>query len=232
MNRTIDITLETINAQIDIDGEVDTNNVVEVSIESSNSEAQYSGDGNSLTVSLCASDSMDWEQIEGKPDFSDVATSGAYGDLTGKPKINNITLDGNKSAADIGLATAAQGAKADAAYQKPVGGIPGSDMSAAVQSALEKAETALQEHQSLEGYATEAWVEGKGYLTEHQDISGKQDTLVSGENIKTINGESILGSGNIVIEGGGGGGYAYVEGHTVIFTTSKASVEGHTLILQ
>lgn len=31
----------------------------------------------------------------------------------------------------------------------------------------------------------------------------KQDALVSGENIKTINGESILGSGDIVISGGG-----------------------------
>ena len=31
------------------------------------------------------------------------------------------------------------------------------------------------------------------------DISGKQDTLVSGTNIKTINGSSILGSGNIEI---------------------------------
>lgn len=41
--------------------------------------------------------------------------------------------------------------------------------------------------------------------TEIPDITGKQDTLVSGENIKTINGESILGSGNIVIEGGSGG---------------------------
>lgn len=30
-----------------------------------------------------------------------------------------------------------------------------------------------------------------------------QDKLISGENIKTINGESILGSGNIVISGGG-----------------------------
>ena len=28
---------------------------------------------------------------------------------------------------------------------------------------------------SLDGYATEEWVEGKGYLTEHQDISGKLD---------------------------------------------------------
>lgn len=36
--------------------------------------------------------------------------------------------------------------------------------------------------------------------------TGKQDRLVSGTNIKTINGNSILGSGNLVIEGGGGGG--------------------------
>lgn len=34
---------------------------------------------------------------------------------------------------------------------------------------------------------------------ENIDISGKQDTLVSGVNIKTINGESILGSGDISI---------------------------------
>lgn len=34
-------------------------------------------------------------------------------------------------------------------------------------------------------------------------LNKKQDTLVSGENIKTINNQSILGSGNITIEGGG-----------------------------
>lgn len=28
------------------------------------------------------------------------------------------------------------------------------------------------ENPSLEGYATEQWVEDKGYLTEHQDLSG------------------------------------------------------------
>lgn len=33
----------------------------------------------------------------------------------------------------------------------------------------------------------------------------KQDTLVSGTNIKTINGSSILGSGDLVVAGGGGG---------------------------
>lgn len=36
-------------------------------------------------------------------------------------------------------------------------------------------------------------------------INGKQNTLVSGINIRTINGNSILGSGNILIEGGSGG---------------------------
>lgn len=35
--------------------------------------------------------------------------------------------------------------------------------------------------------------------------NNKQDVLISGENIKTINNESILGSGNIEIGGGGGG---------------------------
>ena len=34
------------------------------------------------------------------------------------------------------------------------------------------------------------------------NLSNKQDTLVSATNIKTINGESVLGSGNINIEGG------------------------------
>lgn len=36
------------------------------------------------------------------------------------------------------------------------------------------------------------------------DLAAKQDYLRSGENIKTINGQSILGSGNIEIQGGGG----------------------------
>jgi hypothetical protein len=45
------------------------------------------------------------------------------------------------------------------------------------------------------------------------DISGKQDKLVSGTNIKTINGTSLLGSGDIVISGGSssGGSGAYSE---------------------
>lgn len=53
-------------------------------------------------------------------------------------------------------------------------------------------------------------IQGKTYYVKdaeaRQDILNKQDTLVSGTNIKTINNQSILGSGNIDIQGGGGGG--------------------------
>lgn len=42
------------------------------------------------------------------------------------------------------------------------------------------------------------------FVNESQ-LSGKQDALVSGTNIKTINNQSILGPGNIDIQGGGSG---------------------------
>lgn len=61
-------------------------------------------------------------------------------------------------------------------------------------------------------------------ITSHQDISGKQDKLVSGTNIKTINGASILGSGDIAISGGGSSDkvevvaiYPEVDGDTWIY---------------
>ena len=37
------------------------------------------------------------------------------------------------------------------------------------------------------------------------NLDGKQDKLVSGTNIKTINGQDILGSGNIEIQAGSTG---------------------------
>lgn len=43
----------------------------------------------------------------------------------------------------------------------------------------------------------------KGEYATTSQLSGKQDTLVSGTNIKTINGNSLLGEGDITIQGGG-----------------------------
>ena len=93
---------------------------------------------------------------------------------------------------------------------------------------------------SLDGYATETYVEDN-YLkkvdvpiipsdyvhienfnqyvqdqtaideSQNTDIEGKQDVLESGVNIKTINGESLLGSGNIIIKGSEGSSLEHVN---------------------
>ena len=53
--------------------------------------------------------------------------------------------------------------------------------------------------------------------------STKQDTLVSGTNIKTINGETLLGEGNITIQGGSGGGKAVSAGTNISITTGETA---------
>lgn len=50
--------------------------------------------------------------------------------------------------------------------------------------------------------------------------NGKQDALVSGTNIKTINGNSILGSGDLTIGGGSGGGASYTTQSVSIPTSA------------
>ena len=55
-----------------------------------------------------------------------------------------------------------------------------------------------EEIPSLNGYATEQWVTNKGYLTSHQDLT---DYARKAE-IKTVNGHSLIGSGDIQIEVG------------------------------
>ena len=55
-----------------------------------------------------------------------------------------------------------------------------------------------EEIPSLDGYATEQWVTNKNYLTSHQDLT---DYARKAE-IKTVNGHSLIGSGDIQIEVG------------------------------
>ena len=55
----------------------------------------------------------------------------------------------------------------------------------------------------LTNYYTKSETSGSSQIS--TALNAKQETLVSGTNIKTINNESILGSGNIEIQGGGGG---------------------------
>lgn len=144
-----------------------------------------------------------------------------------------IDLDTIRAGAEKG-STALQREQYTGTYSKPSGGIPKSDLASAVQSSLNKADTALQA-ETYKGTVTGVKMNGqtKGtsgvvdlgtVLTQHQDLSSKQDKLVSGTNIKTINGKSLLGSGNITIEGGSGEadltGYAtesWVEGKGYAF---------------
>lgn len=61
----------------------------------------------------------------------------------------------------------------------------------------------------------------------NNSISGKQDTLISGTNIKTVNNQSILGSGNITIEGGTG--ETYTAGANISIDNNVISVTGITV---
>ena len=78
------------------------------------------------------------QDISGKADKVASATSGNLAGLDGN---GNLTDSGSKPA---DFATAAQGAKADTAYQKPSGGIPDTDLSSGVQTSLGKADSAVQ----------------------------------------------------------------------------------------
>ena len=50
------------------------------------------------------------------------------------------------------------------------------------------------------------------FTNEDKDkLDNSQEKLISGINVKTINGQSILGQGNIVIQGGGGSGIVEVD---------------------
>lgn len=171
-----------------------------------------------------------------KSDFS-----GSYNDLTDKPTIPTVPTD-------------------ISAFNNDVGYITGVDLS---NYATKDNLTA-----ATDDMATKTWVGQQGYLTEHQSltaystteqvnsaiteaVSGKQDTLVSSVNIKTINNESLLGSGNITIQGGGGtdapisagtgtnalienytgntagGDYSHAEGTGTRATGNTSHAEGH-----
>jgi hypothetical protein len=61
---------------------------------------------------------------------------------------------------------------------------------------------------TISGGGTSAWGDITGTLADQTDLQDalddKQDVLVSGTSIKTINGASVLGSGNLVVTGEGG----------------------------
>ncbi len=71
-------------------------------------------------------------------------------------------------------------------------------------------------------------------ICEYKVADNKQDKLVSGTNIKTVNGNSLLGSGNITISGGGSSGAVdSVNGQTgtVVLTASDVGALADTVTI-
>ena len=63
-------------------------------------------------------------------------------------------------------------------------------------------------------------------------LDSKQATLVSGTNIKTVNNESLLGSGNITIQGGGGSGGSYINDFYGDSSTNELVIDYDTGVSQ
>src|SRR5437870_4768008 len=71
-----------------------------------------------------------------------------------------------------------------------------------------------------------------GTIATTDDVATKQDALVSGTNIKTINGESILGSGDLAVSGGGGGGSAGSSPNSITVKTTDFTFSDQSTLYQ
>lgn len=153
-----------------------------------------------------------------------VATTGAYADLSGKPTIPSTP-------ADIGAATAAQGAKADTAVQQVAGyGLSSNDYTSAEKSKLAGIAAGATANQ------TDAYLLSRTNHTGTQlasTISDLTETtqdmistfLVAGTNV-TLTYDDVANTLTIASTGGGGGGaVSSVNGQTgaVVLTAADVS---------
>ena len=157
------------------------------------------------------SGTSNWDDIQGKPQFAEVATSGDYNDLINKPTIPDVS--GLATKEEIADMETKSNAAATYATKEEIPSLEGyltetkaSETYATKQALGNKLDTATYNSEKA-GFETKenaaATYQVKGDYATKQEIAGKQDTLVSGTNIKTINGETILGAGDIVIQAGG-----------------------------
>ena len=157
------------------------------------------------------SGTSNWDDIQGKPQFAEVATSGDYNDLINKPTIPDVS--GLATKEEIADMETKSNAAATYATKEEIPSLEGyltkteaSETYATKQALGNKLDTATYNSEKA-GFETKenaaATYQVKGDYATKQEIAGKQDTLVSGTNIKTINGNSVLGAGDIVIQAGG-----------------------------
>ena len=153
--------------------------------------SELSGDSTHRTVT--DAEKSNWN---GKSDFS-----GSYTDLTNKPSIPVVPTKVSAFINDVG-------------YVNKLKTINGESLKGEGNIEIEQVQSDWNQSDSSKKdfikhkptipvvpSKVSAFQNDAGYIN---DVSDKQDKLVSGTNIKTINHQSLLGSGNIDIQGGGG----------------------------
>ena len=123
--------------------------------------------------------------LSGKADTADlatVATSGSYNDLANKPTIPSAVTESTVSGWGF--------TKNTGTYSKPSGGIPKTDLATAVQTSLEKADTALQSYTETDP-TVPAWAKEASKPTYTASEVGAVPTT------RTVNGKAL--SSNITL---------------------------------
>lgn len=136
-------------------------------------------------------------------DVAEVAKTGNYNDLVNTPTIPSAVTESTVSGWGF--------TKNTGTYSKPSGGIPKSDLASDVQTSLGNADNAVQK--GMVGTLNIIEVEGVydgDYVYALPTAAAKNvnedydDIILSRGSVKTINGESIFGIGDIPISGGSG----------------------------
>ena len=128
------------------------------------------------TTPQATATTVEWDNITNRPDFATVATSGDYEDLSNKPTIPTVPTNVSAFTNDAGYTTF------DGDYNsltnKPTIPVVPTNVSAFTNDA-----GYLTQHQSLDGYATESWVQEQGFST----FSGSYEDLTDKPSIPTVN---------------------------------------------
>lgn len=188
------------------------------------------GSGN-IDIQGGGSESVAWGDITGKPDFKAVATSGSYDDLTNKPAIPTKTSELTNDSGFVNdyQLSGKQDKLVSGTSIKTINNeslLGSGNITTASQSELTNIATTVGNQASaITALNTAVFKNGNNQfnvvngridsisnvldsaLTDIENVetavADKQNTLVSGTNIKTVNGNSLLGSGNIEIGGSG-----------------------------
>ena len=156
-------------------------------------------------------------------DLATVATSGDYDDLTNKPTIPTVPTNVSAFTNDAGYTTntgTITGITMNGASKGTSGVV---DLGTVITDISGKQDV-IDSSNKLDADLVDDTTSTNKFVTasDKSTWSGKQDALVSGTNIKTINNESILGSGNITIQGGGS---SYTAGDNINITNDVISVD-------